>query len=545
MATEKTALDYVNDFFEGFYDTAVNAPIALGDFLARISGYRDYQFTKDSVLDLDSDLYQKQALNELRILYEVATHETSRNLIIDILVQDIQDKPAYYLGGMGTTTAIGKTFTNGLVKNAYKSLITGTKVEEKVHELYGSVENFLAISDEEFMNFVNNNMQDTSWLDNSNESYIDMAQELGVEKVLLDDVTYGLVTKESIEGLIGTDAEAWEAFLEANPWLQVEEDYLLFDYSKELIFPESILPESSAGHNENFSSPLVLDLNANGTTSTFIAQSETYFDMDGDGFKERTSWTESTDGLLALDKNQDGIINNGSELFGNYTKLANGTNAKNGFEALSQYDLNKDNIIDNKDSIYAHLKVWSDANSDGISTSDELKTLQELNISQINLASTKTSTSEAYNMISDSSTFTQNGQTKTINDVWFYQNKSDTTYTYTKPIKDSVAVLPTIEGSGRVKDLRDAMNDDSVLEAKVTTLTQNASSQTFTQFSTSFKDMVARWSGTDTISALGKVFGSGNFYFLTCKHFQTAKSLHVRNEIQHKGARSGEKNKVA
>lgn len=66
-------------------------------------------------------------------------------------------------------------------------------------------------------------MQDTSWLDNSNESYIDMAQELGVEKVLLDDVTYGLVTKESIEGLIGTDAEAWEAFLGLNPWLQVAE----------------------------------------------------------------------------------------------------------------------------------------------------------------------------------------------------------------------------------------------------------------------------------------------------------------------------------
>ncbi len=42
MATEKTALDHVNDFFEGIYDTAVGAPVAFGDFLARISGYRDY-----------------------------------------------------------------------------------------------------------------------------------------------------------------------------------------------------------------------------------------------------------------------------------------------------------------------------------------------------------------------------------------------------------------------------------------------------------------------------------------------------------------------
>lgn len=238
---------------------------------------------------------------------------------------------------------------------------------------------------------------------------------------------------------------------------------------------DDILPETSSGegHNENFSSPLVLDLNGNGTTSTFIEKTQTYFDMDGDGFKERTSWSESTDGLLTLDLNNDGKVTNGTELFGNNTKLANGTLAKDGFEALSQYDINHDNVIDSKDSIYAHLKVWMDSNSDGISTEDELKTLQELNITSINLNATETSTSEAYNTISDTSTFTQDGQTKTINDVWFYQNKSDTTYDYTTPIKESVAALPTIEGSGRVKDLQDAMNNDTVLEAKVTNLLNN------------------------------------------------------------------------
>jgi len=43
MVPEKTAVDYVNEFFDGFYDTAVKAPISFGDFLARISGYRDFQ----------------------------------------------------------------------------------------------------------------------------------------------------------------------------------------------------------------------------------------------------------------------------------------------------------------------------------------------------------------------------------------------------------------------------------------------------------------------------------------------------------------------
>lgn len=55
--------------------------------------------------------------------------------------------------------------------------------------------------------------------------------------------------------------------------------------------------------------------------------------MDGDGFNERTGWVESTDGLLALGKNQDGLINDGSELFGNYMRLEDGSLADNGFEA--------------------------------------------------------------------------------------------------------------------------------------------------------------------------------------------------------------------
>ena len=111
MVTEQTALDFVNDFLDGFYDTAIQAPLSFGDFLARISGYRDCQINSNSVIpDLDSNMYQQQAFNELRILYEALSHEESRNLIIDALVKDVQERPAYYLGGSGTTTAMEKHF---------------------------------------------------------------------------------------------------------------------------------------------------------------------------------------------------------------------------------------------------------------------------------------------------------------------------------------------------------------------------------------------------------------------------------------------------
>jgi len=76
---------------------------------------------------------------------------------------------------------------------------------------------------------------------------------------------------------------------------------------------------------EDFCSPLVLDLNGNGKSSTRLNESSVYFDMDGDGFKERTAWVESGDGLLVLDKNSNGTIDNGTELFGNFTQLGDGS----------------------------------------------------------------------------------------------------------------------------------------------------------------------------------------------------------------------------
>lgn len=102
-------------------------------------------------------------------------------------------------------------------------------------------------------------------------------------------------------------------------------------------------------------SPLILDLNGDSVTSTFIYDTKTYFDLDNDGMKERTGWVQSGDGLLVLDKNSNGIVDNGNELFGNYTKDATGVYDDNGFDALSQYDTNNDGIIDSSDDVYSVL----------------------------------------------------------------------------------------------------------------------------------------------------------------------------------------------
>ncbi|MCX6075162.1 MAG: hypothetical protein NTY39_12630 [Campylobacterales bacterium] len=179
---------------------------------------------------------------------------------------------------------------------------------------------------------------------------------------------------------------------------------------------------------ENFSSPLVLDLNHDGVTSLDLYATPAYFDMEKDGLREKTGWIQSTDALLAFDKNRDGLINDGSELFGNYTTLANGTKASKGFEALAQYDNNHDGVIDKNDSVYNALSAWIDSDQDGVTDNGELHSLSELGVTSINLNATATTAFEDQNAITHTSSFTQQTtdaqgntitETKTVNDVWF------------------------------------------------------------------------------------------------------------------------------
>jgi len=132
-------------------------------------------------------------------------------------------------------------------------------------------------------------------------------------------------------------------------------------------------------------SPIVLDLNNNELTSVSLENSNAYFDYDGDGNREHTAWMESGDAQLVVDINQDGIINDGSEIFGEYTRLADGTLAKDGYEALAQYDTNNDRVINAEDKNFGDLLLWRDANQNGKSEEGELTNIQLSSVTAINL----------------------------------------------------------------------------------------------------------------------------------------------------------------
>ncbi|WP_310442559.1 Ig-like domain-containing protein [Sulfurimonas sp.] len=179
-----------------------------------------------------------------------------------------------------------------------------------------------------------------------------------------------------------------------------------------------------------FTAPLVLDLNHNDITSNSLETSRTYFDYDGDGDREHTAWTESGDAILAMDVNNDGAITDGGELFGNFTKLADGTFASDGYAALAQYDSNSDNIIDKNDNVFSDLLLWKDSNQDGKSSQSELISIQLSSVTAIHLSRENGITFEEYvengNIISNETIFDSLNSTGIVRDVWFKYDSSNT-----------------------------------------------------------------------------------------------------------------------
>ncbi|WP_218165603.1 S8 family serine peptidase [Burkholderia ubonensis] len=181
--------------------------------------------------------------------------------------------------------------------------------------------------------------------------------------------------------------------------------------------------------------PLLLDISGQGVHMTGI-ENGVLFDTDHSGTLKRTGWADSRTGMLVVDDGT-GNITNASQFLSEYYGGKAGTNGgpgqtpfKDSFAALASVDANHDGVIDKKDPIWGKLKVWIDANHDGKSGVGELKTLDELGITQINVASTAAGIGETLdgNEVLGRGSFVINGQTRQVLSVDFLASPVSNTF---------------------------------------------------------------------------------------------------------------------
>jgi len=218
--------------------------------------------------------------------------------------------------------------------------------------------------------------------------------------------------------------------------------------------------------------PLVFDLDGDGV-ETIGTNAGILFDHKGDGIKFGTGWVNADDGILVYDKNGNGTIDNGRELFGDNHRANEGTANEirftDGFHALKHYDLFSnhagfnDGVIDQKDEVFKKLQIWRDNNQDGISQANELFSLTELGITSINLNNQRAGGMQNGNRVDSVSTFEwADGRRDEVSSLFFATDNFRSRFTDVIPLTERTKMLPDFGGSGGLRGLREAatLNDD-------------------------------------------------------------------------------------
>ncbi len=248
---------------------------------------------------------------------------------------------------------------------------------------------------------------------------------------------------------------------------------------------------------------LALDLDGDGIEIRAADGWVVLFDHNGDGVRTGTGWLGPDDGWLALDRNGNGTIDNGGELFGADTVKADGTKAADGFDALRDLDSNNDGVFDAKDACFAEVRIWRDLRWVGISQSKELSALAANNILSIGLSKTaKRANLGNGNIQTATGAFTRSNGTTATSGMASLDLQFDPFYReFTRPITltQQAKALPGMRGSGRVRNLNEAISLSADLGNHVQTYTEQTTRQGQLD---RLDDFIKKWADTSGMKPL-------------------------------------------
>lgn len=265
-------------------------------------------------------------------------------------------------------------------------------------------------------------------------------------------------------------------------------------------------PTEDYGAAKPTGSPIVFDLDDSNTIDlTPLSGSGVMWDIDQDGFRELTGWVAPNDGLLALDLNENGVLDDNSELFG--------TLQVDGFTILAQYDSNQDGVITPEDSVWERLLVWQDGNSNGYSEAEELSALEAFDIVSISLSTTEVSESNEGHLVTHLGSYTVDDgvsapDARLAVDVWFSFDNVDATYSGSYTVDEKAIYLPDLRGYGRLPSLLTSMSLDNEGSGNLLELVTDFSGLSFEEIFSEYEATLAaveeimyRWAGVDDVAS--------------------------------------------
>ena len=417
----------------------------------------------------------------------------------------------------------------GAFRHGYCSAVLAKKLGSSLAESFGNMYEFFGVNsdNEHKQDFYNNRVGRDLVGNRSDLNNLTNDEIATIVKNAIDEGAF--ILDENDERILEIPDDYW-SYDKARDWAKEVMDYLagtantiddaFQDYLNALLQSENNPPPARVD-------PLTLDLDGDGVELISLSNSTAFFDLDvvanldengnfdgtytTDGTKEQVGWVKADDGILALDKNSNGTIDNILELFGKSNKT--------GTEELREYDLNSDGVINSNDAVFNQLKIWQDANGNGISETEELKTLADHGITSINLNNLTTKNeNNGGNLVISEGTYTKNitnsegnieEVTRTYNNLDLAVNQANSVaYEYTDPDGNTTGdydlnlealFLPFIRGYGNVDALPVAASKNETLLTQLQEL-RDLTPTEYNTINAKVEQILYQWTGTSDIS---------------------------------------------